>query len=225
MNKLVIFFLVTLNFRLVGFYSRTGTEQESAAKYWWQIEIAISVSGEYEYRNNINTSKGEYSFDVVLFASMERDNGDYLLYKGEKKIESISWKEVLYQKNESNKKVDLSKSISPVIELYYVMRREGKIHFDCAISSIPLPFASKKPAKKLILPRSAENEYINPKTQYNSGIVKGSNRVDVTETRIYQEKEISEVFNWSWQGARTAWPLGSSSHSVELKLIIRRLEK
>lgn len=225
-SKTVIFLLLFICALLfcIDLDSTTGRQEESGSKYWWQIEIVISAAGEYEYRKDGNTAAGKYAFDILLAASMERDNGDYLLYKGGTRIEKISWDETRYDRNGVKKVFDLSEKIAPAAELYYVMRREGKIHFDYAISSIPLPFGVEKPALNLILPRSAENETINPKAQYNSGIVNGSNVVEVLEAKIYREKEMAKEFNWSW-GRKGTKPPASSSHKVKLKLKIKRLEK
>ncbi|MFC2155372.1 hypothetical protein ACFLRB_02630 [Acidobacteriota bacterium] len=226
--KIVIFLwmLTTTYLPVVVFSAAIDREVEPGSKYWWQIEIILSVNGEYEYRyTGGDTEKGAYSFDIHSNASMERDNGDYLLYKGGVETGHITWKETTYRDNESIKDSDLSRKISPVFELYYVMRREGKIYFDCAIASISLPFGSEKPVVELFLPGSAENETINPRKKYNSGISLGTNVVEVNEASIYREKEITKIFSWVWQGSKTTWPPISSSHRAQLKLTIRRQAK
>ena len=225
--KIVIFLwlLVTAYLPGLDFAVAFDQEVESGSKYWWQIDIRLSVNGEYEYRDAGSTAKGTYSFAIRSTASIERDNGDYLLYKGGVETEHIAWKETTYRKKQPGKEFDLSRKISPVFELYYVMRREGKIYFDCAVASIPLPCGSEKPKVELFLPGSAENETINPRKKYNNGISRGTNVVEVTEARIYREKEIIKTFSWTWQGTKKTWPPFSNSHRAQLKLTIRRQAK
>ncbi|MCI0470773.1 MAG: hypothetical protein L0Y73_03850, partial [Candidatus Aminicenantes bacterium] len=136
------------------------------------------------------------------------------------------WKETVYNKNNVLlQEYDLANRVSPEIKMHYVMRRGKKIDFDLAISPLSLPVGGVKPVIKLILPASAENEYINPTAKYNRGIVKGSNRISTIEKGIYQKKEVIETFKWDWQRVKKSWPAISTSHSVEVKLKITRVDK
>ncbi len=209
---------------LVVFFAALLAGREPGSKYWWRIGMVISVAGEYEYKDNQNNFDGYYSFQIKLSAAMERDNGDYLLYKGEQSLEALTWKETLHHKAGTSQEHELSGKINPLLELNYVLRlrKPGKIRFDFGIPSIPLPFNSPKPLKQITLPRSAENESLDPGTGYNKGIVTGSNQVELIDGRIYSEEEVENLYNWTWQTKDRTW---SNSHRVELKLRIIRQKK
>ncbi len=224
---LSIFLLFTVDGMPGGaFPAAGGQDEESRVKYWWQIAIDISAVGQYEYRSDTDTIKGNYSIEIIQAAAVERDNGDYLFYQGDYKPVRLSWKETVYNKNNVLlQEYDLANRVSPEIKMHYVMRRGKKIDFDLAISPLSLPVGGVKPVIKLILPASAENEYINPTAKYNRGIVKGSNRISTIEKGIYQKKEVIETFKWDWQRVKKSWPAISTSHSVEVKLKITRVDK
>lgn len=225
---LLSFFLVFAAGSMPGgdFLAADSQEKESQVQYWWQIEMVISAVGRYEYRSDADTIKGNYLFEIILAAGMERDNGDYLFYQGDYKPVRLSWKEIVYNKNNAPlHEYDLANKVSPEVKMHYVMRRGKKINFDLAIAPLLLPIGGVKPVVKLILPASAENEYINPAAKYNRGLVKGSNRIRTIEKEIYRQKEVIETFKWAWQRVKKSWPAISTSHSVEVKLKITRVEK
>lgn len=182
---------------------------------WWKIELSVAVSGTYKCQNSNHPFSGQYSISAEWRGAMERDNGDYILYQGSDRITSLDWEE-------DNNKSKPTGSGTPKLKLNYVLRKQGIVHFDFEIFSVMIPLNKNKKGYNLILPRSAENESLHRKIQYNKGVVSGSNGIQLLENRIYKEKTIQETFNWKW--FREQGNL-SSKHSVEVVIRIKKIGK
>lgn len=184
---------------------------------WWTIDISVSVTGTYKAFEGKEALYGHYSFRGVWLGAMERDNGDYILYQGSDRILFMKWIEEMNQK-----KHDQSDDIHPKLKLNYVLRRDGKIHFDFEIFSFQVTLEKSQKKYNLILPRSAENDSINQGIHYNKGVVSGSNRIELLENRIYKESSIQEKFEWNWSKKQGKM---SSNHSVGVVLRIKKIGK
>jgi len=204
--------LVLVIFLLVTSFGFTGD-----SSFWWRIELSISVTGTYKFLKNKELFYGHYSFSGLWQGAMERDNGDYILYQGNDRILDINWIE-----EHNQEKFDQTKSVKPKLKLNYVLRRGGEIHFDFETFSFLVPFENHRKKFSLILPRSAENDSINQKIQYNKDVFSGTNRIKLPENRIYDEPSIQKKFEWSWKRKKGEL---SSTHSVGIKLKIKKIAK
>lgn len=207
---------------LVMVLAGTLSGEKPAHKYWWQIKLVISTEGHYENSTPFAPFKGEYTFDYVMKAGMERDNGDYILFKGDNYTENITWKPDGHDSAAQTKEKGLAGMIDLAGEFNYIMRKDGKILVDCEMIAVPLPYMQGSPIKSLVMPHTAENQRVNPQLKYNKGVSRGSNKVEIPEERIYREKEVKQTFSWLWQKDDDHW---TSFHKVKFTLVITRLEK
>lgn len=190
-----------------------GQETEPASEFWWEVELEMSVTGNYRFKENNNTHNGEYSFEIHSTGALEQDmSKDYILYGGEPEITALNWKESISNGRNSPETINLEEKIKPELRLNYVIKENGKIYFD-------LEVFLKGPFDRFLLPRSALNKSINKKDKYNKNIVKGSNRVMVPEKPILGKEETIREFNWVWRRDKEGL---LHSHSVVLKIKITR---
>ena len=196
--------------------------QISSQEYWWQVEMVIDVKGNYKYGNKINGFKGDFSFKIYLSEGMERDNGDYIIYPGKPKILELKWKEIYYKVKKKINELDLSEKINPEFILNYVLRNEGKISFDLEIAPVSVPHEGFYEKRRLLLPRSEQNQNIHMEDKYNICVKKGSHRVVMDDASIYKKNKVAGVFKWNWKKKGFLW---YSFHSVELRVNISRSKK
>ena len=183
--------------------------------------MEISVSGKYESSNNDLMFSGTYSFDMICEASVERDNGDYICYKGHNKLSNIEWDEIIGKQSPDNKKHSISEKIKPQLKLNYIVRENGYIYFNFEISSVWAPFDGQS-LKRILLPRSAENEIVSPKIKYKKYIIRGSNKIELLDSNIYIKNKLQKKFTWKWKKKEPTW---ENQHTVNLKLYIERFNK
>jgi len=190
-----------------------GQDTETASEFWWEVELEMSVTGNYRFKENNNTHSGEYSFEIHSTGALEQDmSKDYILYGGEPEITALNWRESVFNSRNNPETINLEEKIKPELRLNYVIKESGKIYFD-------LEVFLKDPFDHFLLPRSALNKSINKKDKYNKNIVKGSNNVLVPEKPILGKKETIREFNWLWRRNKAGL---LHSHSVVLNIKITR---
>lgn len=205
---------VVLIFCVLGLPFHSG-DQDISPSIWWTIEISASVSGNYRVDKNPLVLTGSYRFLFNCQGSIERDNGDYILYQGEKHIAGLNWIE-----ERGGESFDLSQTMHPGFKLNYVIRREQVICLD--FETFPVTAGGKYLPIKIFLPCSDENGQINSRNRYNDRMVQGSNVIGVLEDRLYNVNRISEIFRWQWEKTERD---GRQNHSVEFELKITRKNK
>ena len=196
------------------FVSFSANPFDSNPGQWWSIEMDISVQGEYQKSRDQKLVSGSYRFKLFYQAAMERDNGDYILYQGESRVNTFAWEEVA-----DGQIWNLGKRLKPWIKLNYLIRKNRGIHADFETYLTHNYFDGVGKTIKVILPSSAENESIRPDSTYNNHITKGSNRISIPENLIYEKKESGKVFAWEWEKGK---PGKKQRHSVVLTLKITR---
>jgi hypothetical protein len=211
-----VFFLLICN-------AAAADPRREESEPWWQVELTMSVSGSYHYKNDGLTHDGKFSFDILLEAAMEYDmSKDFLLYGGESKITTVNWKEVVYTEDGGLNTADMSRTVNPVARLNYVLKERRELCFDLeAFLKTPIMEVSD-PFKKFLLPRSELNKTINRKDKYNKNITGGTNKICMPEKLILTQPETLKSFNWQWKRKRDDF---LNLHSVELKIKITRKEK
>lgn len=214
-KKLVIFCII---FGLLSFSLKSLDQEHS---FFWTIKMKLSVSGKYKNSDNDFIFSGKYSFDIIYKAGMERDNGDYVLYQGENKLFNVVWDEIIGKQSPDNKKHSISEKIKSRLKLNYILRENGYICFCFEISSVWAPYDGQS-LKRILLPRSAENESIHFKIKYKKHITKGSNKIELKDNDIYIKDKIQKIFKWTWKKKEPTW---ENQHTVNLKLTIKRSNK
>lgn len=188
---------------------------------WWEVQLFMTVSGSYRYFYNNDMIAGEYSFKIMSTASIEQDSsGDYILYPAGEQISIINWKERSTDKEGDFKTtaIDLAKTMSPTMQLNYVIKENRKLYFDFEVLlKTPVP-DNAHPFKQFLLPRSALNQGIDRKNKYNKNVRKGSNAVQIAEKLFLKQVETVKSFNWQWQ-RETPGFFNSHSAALELKII------
>ncbi|MCX6579675.1 MAG: hypothetical protein NT166_05770 [Candidatus Aminicenantes bacterium] len=201
---------------------QTGSP-DAAVGTWWEVQLFMTVSGSYRYYYNNDTIDGEYSFKIIATASIEQDNsGDYILYPAGEQISVINWRDRTANKEGDFKTTatDLAKTMSPSMQLNYVIKENRKLYFDFEVFLKAPVLDNAHPFKQFLLPRSALNQNIDRKNKYNKNVHKGSNAVQIAEKLFLKQAETVKTFNWQWQREK---PDFFNSHSVVLELkIIKR---
>jgi hypothetical protein len=203
--------------QLIGLLFPVAVAKDSSPSFWWAVELRVSVQGDYRMvRENLPVN-GRYQYRFFWRGSMERDNGDYILYQGDRELLSLIWHEAM-----QNRIQDLSSLIKPDIFVNYVVRKEGKLHVDFNIRSA-LSGAERTGSRMAIhFPQSAEHERIDSTVRYNRWIEKGSNEIAVAEDPIYSLAETNGQFKWDWC---LKTPDRMHNHSVQVEFRLFRKPK
>ena len=213
------FCILIIIIALLPFHLKSLDQEHS---YFWTIKMEIFVSGKYESSNNDLMFSGKYSFDIICKSSIERDNGDYICYKGHNKLSDIEWKEMIGKEFSNDKEEDISDKIKPQLKLNYIVRENGNIYFNFEISSVWVPYQAQNFSRRIILPRSAENEIASTKIKYKKYITKGSNKIELLDSNIYIKNKLQKNFKWKWRKKEPSW---ENQHTVNLKLYIERFNR
>ncbi|MCK4836863.1 MAG: hypothetical protein KAT17_09505 [Candidatus Aminicenantes bacterium] len=190
---------------------------DSNPAVWWTIELDISVQGKYQFTRDQKVISGSYQFRLFYQGAMERDNGDYILYQGESRVNILEWNEKV-----DDKIISLNNKLKPRIKLNYVIRKNKHIQVDFETYLTFKYFNHLGKAFKISLPCSAENHSIRPESRYNIFVKEGSNKISVPENRIYKQDDIHKVFRWDWEKIKSG---KRQDHSVVLALKITKKKK
>lgn len=213
---------VCISLIVLLFLSTSLSNQEVKSRYWWQLELVASVKGESRYGNQRFGFSESFKMEICGNATFERDNGDYLLFPGNKKIRSFIWEESIQRPGLPVETDNISEKIKPNLVINYVVRRRGKLYIDFELGSIKVPTVRSFQSQLVFLPRSAENRGTHPEDGYNRGVGKGSNMVRVEESQIYQRKLVEEGFEWQWSKRNGLW---KDTHQISLMVRIQRFLK
>lgn len=214
--KLKSIYLISFFFLLAVLTVEPAVESDPGFQSWWQVELKMSISGDYGYNYNNKNHKGEYSFEILSTASMEQDcDKDYILYQGETNISVQKWKEIIDINTPET--TDLAEKMKPDIRMNYVLKENRKLYFDFEVFlKTPAP-GNSNPLEKFLLPRSALNKTINQHDKYNKNVVNGSNKIQMPEKFILKQTETEKEFQWQWQRKKNGF---SNTHSVKVELKI-----
>lgn len=229
---LLLFVLISGGFHLTASAPKQNQLKEKESQFWWQVELRITVDGEYSYRIANKGFNGNYSFTAVVLGSMDEDEDDFIFLQAYQDVRDMKWKETAFNQS-GHVESDLSEKIKPDITVNYVFHEKGILSFDFDFKPVPVPTKSTMfliPVKHLRFPESAGDDSVNTKIIYNHGIINGSHLVALTSKDIYIQKEVNRVFQWKWEDENTSnntnmnnsW---KNSHQVETTLKIIRLVK
>jgi hypothetical protein len=207
LKRFITLFLIFLG--VYGLSAQSAKRPESP--FWWQVELRISVSGEYSYREDDKGFDGNYAFTNIILGSMHEDDDDYIFLQVHQETQDLKWKETVFE-NDLHREFNLSEKINPGVEFNYVFHDKGVLMFDFNIKPIAVP-------NKCSIFTSAVK-----RLQFHGSSVDKANHVEIADNDIYNNKENNRVFEWKREkeSADSDW---KNSHHVKAALKIIRLLK
>ncbi len=222
-KKQIYIATICLTFLLLITPCLADSKNNNKKPFWWKVELQIKVTGQYSYQTRDNGFDGRFSFDAHILGSMQTDEDDYIFMQAFQQIKNKKWQETVFSKN-NRQTFTLNDKIKPDITLNYVFKKKGTLSFDHDFRPVSIP--SPNPVLKLytplqlLLPQSAGDNSISEKSNYNNGILSGSNRVILKDRDIHTKELNIHSFNWTWQEKSNNW---STKHSAEVTLRVIRL--
>ena len=168
------------------------------AALWWPIEVSGEASGAFDIQIGTIRVTGTYRFNFSWEGSMERDNGDYILYQGTSGVSDMDWQEThrdIYTGKIS--RIPTSER-SPEYQMTYLVREGDVLTFSGAFLPLVLN-APDHTSYTVWLPRGAESPTHGLPHRYNRDVIGGSNRLDVVEKQIYRKDHTTRKFVWRWR--------------------------
>jgi hypothetical protein len=191
---------------------------------WWEIILDLRTQGEYRLEAREGKFSGSYTFAVRWQGSMERDDHDYLLYPLDCDLRAWDAQETASASNAVTFFTTSDFRDRPSFTFNYIFHPGQELHLDFRVNGITIPQAENPDMTLLLFPASAENNQQGDEISYNNFVTKGSNRIALEETEIY-EGRLKRAYSWTWKNQR--WTLKqqqtiftSHSHEVEVKLTI-----
>lgn len=164
----------------------------------WEINITLILNGDYSIKEGNASYKGSYSFEIHWAGSMERDEEDYIVYH--KYWELKNW-----EAQETAKFPDSSITLSkkdfqekPSFAFNYIVEQEDEFHFYFLVNGFSAPQNKSESKYKLKFPFSEEGSRDPQSFDYNYFITKGTNKIFMDRTEIYNKKT-NKTFKWSWK--------------------------
>jgi len=197
----------------------------SGAPLWWDLEVRLSAEGSYRMAGGDFSADGGYRFTFFWTGTMERDEADFRLFHN--RCDLVRW-EAEERSARLDKLIFLSTADfadRPDFNLNFLIQRGDLLVFDLAAQGFVVPVAESPEKFFLLLPSSAENAQSVDGVDYNSKILKGSNRI-VLPAETILEGPVEKKFAWDWKNEN--WLLGRSltiniihRHQAKLTLIVR----
>ena len=200
--------------------------QPGESGIWWQVELRAAVTGTYSYRSGLLGYEGEYSFTAQVLGTLQEDEDDFIFVQAYEKVSDLAWKETAFD-GAKNKTTNLAGKIKPTATLNYVFKGEEGVSFAFGIEPVKVNYPPLLPgllSRILQMPKSAEDESVNPDHDYEKGITVGSNRLELPVKDMYSEGVTDRVFKWKWESKQDS-PSWQEAHDVEVTLkILRRMK-
>lgn len=191
---------------------------------WWEIKLLLITKGNYKINEGQSSYPGNYSFTFLWTGCMEKDNGDFLLYRENVKL--LQWEvqetalfpdflRVLYTSNFL---------VKPSFNLNYILKKEGKLIFDFSVEGFYVPHNTSNNKFYLNLPVSKENSQKFSELSYDLHLNKSSNNISLKEKEIYHDS-VEKYFSWKWNYRDWSVNPGenvyfTNSHEVKVKISI-----
>jgi hypothetical protein len=165
---------------------------------WWDICINLKTDGDYRWEEAGPAVVGHYSFAIRWTGWLEKDDHDYLLYRLDSRLSD-------WEVQESSSPAEFPKVLStkdfrerPVFILKYIIREGEDLRLDFITEPMAVPQSRPEDAFPLLLPSSAQNGQREWEVDYNTCVIKGSNRVELPESEIYAGP-VEKTFTWAWK--------------------------
>ena len=153
----------------------------------WRVEVYLHFTG------TIGSAEpgSSFDFEMAQVLSMARDNGDYLfadasmpICRGKFRVaggEGKTWTE----KDEA--------PLEP--RVYYMDRENGRCYLPLVVQERSWP----KSLPHLVMPRSAEAGFVRDGVSYRRHLVRGDNRIEVVEDRLFDAGVLVMKIDWQWE--------------------------
>jgi hypothetical protein len=167
---------------------------------WWEIQLALSVRGEYTVRDLGTTFTGEFEFRAQWEGTMEQDGVDFLLYHT--KTDVLHWeiREKAARPKPTLILTEKETAEKPQLRVNYIMRQDRELHFNFEVEGIRIPLDASPEKFDLVLPRS--RELSGEGASYCDSISKGSNLIAIGDDALDRGR-LERSFSWEWK--RQAW--------------------
>lgn len=191
---------------------------------WWDVELGLTVKGQYSVREADAAYAGEFLFKVAWSGSMEKDDSDYLLYHSG--LETLGWEAREKVSSGAYQKVLTEKDFDdrPVFRMNYVLNENGILRFNFVVEGFPVPRSGAGEKFDLIFPASKKDEGAASPSGYDVSVANGSNEVAFEEKTI-RSGPAQRTFSWEWKRYQPSFGQGIgvvlfSSHKAEVKITI-----
>lgn len=194
------------------------------APLWWEIVLNLKSDGEYRLEGGDSSCGGRFHFYLTWTGWMEKDDGDYLLYRFNCDLSDWRAEETTTSSGVTSVLRTPDFPEKPSLDLKYILRRGGELHLNFIVNAIAVPQSASRDRWPLLFPSSEENDQRGDRVAYNACVAKGSNRVALEEKEIYAGPA-ERKFAWDWK--HQEWLLeqqhnvfNSQTHRVEVSLSI-----
>ena len=191
---------------------------------WWEVRIQMKADGDYKLDEAGPSAVGHFSFVVRWTGWLEQDDQDYLLYRLDCRLCEWEARETFFLPEITKVSTTNDFPDKPGFNLKYFIRADDALRLDFLVDSLSVPLAHGEGAFTLLLPSSAQNGQKSSEIEYNDGVIKGSNRVELPEAEIYAGP-VNKAYSWTWKNEQ--WQLKqqrtvftSQSHRVKVDLTI-----
>ncbi len=191
---------------------------------WWEVRLHLQVEGEYRLDDGGPAAVGHLAFAVQWSGWLEKDDQDYLLYRLDCRLCDWEAGETFFLPEATKVLTTNDFPDRPGFNLKYFIRVGDSLRVDFLVDGLTVPLAHSDGAFTLLLPSSEQNGQKCAEINYNDGVIKGSNRVEVPEAEIYSGP-VDRTFAWTWKNQQ--WLLKqqrtvftSQSHRVKMTVCI-----
>lgn len=191
---------------------------------WWEVRVYLQAEGDYKLDAGGPSAVGHLAFAVLWTGWLEKDDQDYLLYRLDCRLCDWEARETFFLPEATKVLTTNDFPDKPGFNLKYFIRVGDTLRLDFLIDGLAVPLAHGKEVFTLLLPSSQQNNQKSADIDYNDGIIKGSNRVEVPEEEIYSGP-VDKAYAWAWENQQ--WLLRqqravftSQSHKVQVSLKI-----
>jgi len=177
----------------------------------WRVEVYLHFTGTIKRRPGLADER--FDFEMGQLLSMARDNGDYLFADAAMPV----CKGHYYGAN--GEMIDWSEKSDAVLEprFYYLSREQG-------MSRLPLVIRERNWPERLphlVMPRSAEARFVKDGVSYRRHLIKGDNRIELVEERLFDPGPLVVPIDWQWKRENKN---GFESHHLKGELRFVRIE-
>jgi len=173
-----------------------GARQEGPP--WWEAQLRLEVRGTYRVEVGGATYDGDFLCRARWTGSLEKDGPDVLLYKLGAEIEDWRIRETDVSAASLSTVTERDIPVQPALRVNYFLRRENDLEVDLVLEGLRVPLHAAPLAFDLLLPSSEEDRQSAAGRDYNTGVLKGSNRVYLDGDEL-GDRQVEKSFEWSWE--------------------------
>jgi hypothetical protein len=163
----------------------------------WNIDLTLTVSGQYRVAEKDRSFAGRYSFRVRWAGSIERDADDWRLIH--RTSDLLDWKA---EENPSPRSVGRTLTTEdfvarPVFRFHYVLQEQDVIQLDFALEGFDVPLNASSQKFGLVLPASAKTTRPSSGLDYDRHLITGSNQIRFAADEL-DNARLEKSYGWTW---------------------------